>query len=112
MEKIIFMKIVLTGFGPFGNWKANPSFETVKKFDGKMIHSYMIESVEIPVVYKKVPEIIENLFIDDPPDIVIMTGIAEGISCIQLERIAINEATARIAYQDGSQPMDEKIVSD
>ena len=71
----------------------------------------MIETLEIPVTYKKIPEMIEGIFhSDEIPSIIIMTGIAEGIAGIQLERVAINEATARIAYQDGTQPVDEKII--
>lgn len=40
-----------------------------------------------------------------------MTGIAEGINCINVEKIAINEVTARIPYNDeGIQPIEEKII--
>ncbi len=40
-----------------------------------------------------------------------MTGIAEGKNCINVEKIAIKEVTARIPYNDeGIQLMEEKII--
>lgn len=105
------MKILVTGFDPFGNETVNPSFEAVKRIK---IHDEETELIikEIPTVFKKSLKILESIIEEYKPDVVICTGQAGGSYKIAIERIGINVADARIPDNDGDQPIDEKICDD
>lgn len=105
------MKILLTGFGPFGDDKINPSIELVKRIDEK-IDSAKIFKIEIPTVFKKSGEILEENIKKIRPDVILSIGQAGGRSAISLERIAINIDDARIFDNLGEKPIDEKIRID
>ena len=102
------MKILLTGFDPFGDDKINPSIELVKRIDEK-IDSAQIFKIEIPTVFKKSGEILEENIKKIRPDVILSIGQAGGRSAISLERIAINIDDARIFDNLGEKPIDEKI---
>ncbi|KWZ89249.1 pyroglutamyl-peptidase I [Anaerococcus hydrogenalis] len=102
------MKVLLTGFDPFGEDKINPSIELVKKVDGK-IGSAQIFKLEIPTVFKKSGQILEENIKKIRPDVILCIGQAGGRSSITVERIAINIDDARIFDNDGKKPIDEKI---
>lgn len=105
------MKILLTGFDPFGDDKINPSIELVKRIDEK-IDSAQIFKIEIPTVFKKSGEILEENIKKIRPDVILCIGQAGGRSAISLERIAINIDDARIFDNLGEKPIDEKIRID
>ena len=103
--------ILLTGFEPFGGSKINPSIEACKPLDGREYNGYRVKVVEIPLRFHEVrPSLIKALE-ETEPAAVLCTGQA-GSSMIRLERIAINVADARIAYNCGKKPVDEPIVED
>ena len=101
------MKILITGFDPFDKDKINPSIELVKKIDEK-IDNVQIYKVEIPTVFKKSGEILEENIKKIRPDVILCIGQAGGSPSISIERIAINIDDARIADNLGEKPIDEK----
>ncbi len=103
--------ILLTGFEPFGGSKINPSIEACKLLDGKEYGEYTVIVKEIPLRYDEVRSSLIKAIEETNPSAVICTGQA-GSSTINLERVAINVADARIAYNCGKQPVDEPIVED
>ncbi|MCK5670069.1 pyroglutamyl-peptidase I, partial [Candidatus Bathyarchaeota archaeon] len=103
--------ILLTGFEPFGGSKINPSIEACTPLDGREYNGYRIKVVEIPLRFHEVRPSLLKAIKKTGPSAVICTGQA-GSSMIRLERVAINVADARIAYNCGKQPMDEPIVED
>lgn len=103
--------ILLTGFEPFGGSKINPSIEACKPLDGKEYNGFRVKVVEIPLRFHEVRPSLINAIEEMEPAAVICTGQA-GSSMIRLERVAINVADARIAYNCGKQPVDEPIVED
>lgn len=105
------MKILLTGFDPFGKDKINPSIELVKKVEEK-IDKAQIFKLEIPTVFKKSGEILEENIKKIRPDVILCIGQAGGRSSISVERIAINIDDARIDDNDGKKPIDKKIRDD
>ena len=100
--------ILLTGFEPFGGSHINPSIEACKPYDGKTINGVEIKVVEIPLRYDEVKPALIKAIEDSNPSAVICTG-QSGASTINLERVAINVADARIAYNCGTQPKDRPI---
>ena len=105
------MKILITGFDPFDKDDINPSIELVKKIDEK-IDNAQIFKVEIPTVFKKSGEILEENIKKIRPDVILCIGQAGGSPSISVERIAINIDDARIADNLGEKPIDEKIRVD
>src|SRR6056297_1715669 len=105
------MKILVTGFDPFGGEKINPSFEAVKKIklENKDIELHI---KEIPTVFKKAIKVLDQTISEVKPDVVICTGQAGGRYEITPERVGINIVDARISDNEGDQPVDEKIFED
>jgi len=103
------MTILLTGFEPFGGSHINPSIEACKPLDGKEYNGYRVKVVEIPLRFDEVRASLVKSIEEIEPSAVLCTGQA-GSSMIRLERVAINVADARIAYNCGKQPVDEPIV--
>ncbi|MEW9095610.1 MAG: pyroglutamyl-peptidase I [Clostridiaceae bacterium] len=105
------MKVLITGFDPFGGEKVNPSFEAVRRIKDEVSGAEVIKA-QIPTVFKKSIEEVERLIIDNKPDIVICVGQAGGRFDISVERIAINIDDARIEDNEGNQPIDKKVFED
>ncbi|MDP3386272.1 MAG: pyroglutamyl-peptidase I [Eubacteriales bacterium] len=105
------MKILITGFDPFGGENVNPSYEAIKKIS---INNPSIEVItkELPTVFKKSIEVLDETIESVKPDVVVCTGQAGGRFDISLERVGINIIDARIPDNDGDQPVDENIFKD
>ena len=67
------MKILVTGFDPFGGEKVNPALEAVKSLPS-VIHGAEIRWVEIPTVFYKSAEVLEAEINRYHPDVVFCIG--------------------------------------
>ncbi|NUU99253.1 pyrrolidone-carboxylate peptidase [Marinitoga sp. 1154] len=105
------MKVLITGFEPFGGEKINPSFEAVKRLDDKIMDAEIIK-MEIPTVFYKSIEVLRSKMCEIQPDIVICVGQAGGRAHISIERVAINIDDARIEDNEGNKPEDKPIFFD
>ncbi|WP_026895781.1 pyroglutamyl-peptidase I [Clostridiisalibacter paucivorans] len=105
------MKVLITGFDPFGGEKINPALEAVKKLENTIAGAEIIKE-EIPTVFRKSIDRLENLIEEHRPNIVICVGQAGGRFQVTPERVAINVDDARIADNEGNQPIDTKIFED
>ena len=105
------MKILVTGFDPFGGEKTNPAIEAVKRID-ENIEGAEIIKLEIPTVFNKSADVVEEKIKEVNPDVILSVGQAGGRYDITVERVAINEDDARIADNEGNQPIDTKIRED
>ena len=105
------MKILVTGFDPFGGEKVNPALEAVKSLPS-VIHGAEIRWVEIPTVFYKSAEVLETELVRYQPDVVLCIGQAGGRASLTPERIAINQDDARIPDNQGNQPIDTPIRLD
>jgi len=105
------MKILVTGFEPFGKETINPALEAVKKLDNK-INGAEVVKTKIPTVFGKAIEKLEKEIEKEKPDIVICVGQAGGRSKITVERVAINIDDATIKDNEGNKPVDNKIFKD
>jgi len=102
------MRVLVTGFEPFGEEKINPSWEAVKELPEKISKAEIVKH-ELPVSFKKVKEILPNLIDEVKPDITILTGQAGGRTNITVERVAINVMDSKKEDNDGYKPEDEPI---
>ena len=105
------MKILLTGFDPFGGEKINPAQEAVNMVSDNINGAEVIKLI-IPTVYEKSLKVIEEAIIKHKPDVVISIGQAGGRFDITPERVAININDFRIKDNEGNQPIDEAIRED
>lgn len=105
------MKILITGFDPFGGETTNPAIESVKRID-ENIENAEIKKLEIPTVFHKSADVLEEAIKDFKPDAILCVGQAGGRFDITVERVAINQDDARIADNEGNQPIDTPIRED
>ena len=105
------MKILVTGFDPFGGEKVNPALEAVKSLPS-VIHGAEIRWVEIPTVFYQSAEVLEAEINRYHPDAVLCIGQAGGRASLTPERVAINQDDARIPDNQGNQPIDTPIRLD
>lgn len=102
------MKVLITGFDPFGGEAVNPAFEAVKLLPDEIAGAEIIK-LEIPTVFSKCGPAVEEGIKKYEPDVVINVGQAGGRSCVTIEQVAVNLAEARIPDNDGEQPSDEPL---
>lgn len=105
------MKVLITGFDPFGGEKINPAYEAVKRIKDKLGNIEVVKA-EIPTVFGKSLEVLEGLIEKEKPDAVICVGQAGGRAGITIERVAINQDDARIPDNEGNTPIDLTISED
>ena len=106
-----YMKVLISGFDPFGGESINPALEAVKLLPDTIAGAEIIK-VEIPTVFNKSAEVMEKFISEHSPDAVICVGQAGGRFTVTPERVAINIDDARIKDNDGNQPIDIPIKED
>ena len=105
------MKVLVTGFDPFGGESINPAWEAVKVIKDEIAGAEIVK-MQIPTVVGKSIAKIHDKMVEINPDIVIAVGQAGGRFGVTPERIAINVTDARIPDNEGNQPIDEPIFAD
>ena len=105
------MKILVTGFDPFGGDKINPAIEAVKRLPDE-INGAEIIKLEIPTVFNKSAEVVRKAIEKENPDYVLNVGQAGGRSGLTPERVAININDGRIPDNEGYQPLGVPIHED
>ena len=109
--KELEMKVLVTGFEPFGGEKVNPALEAVKGLPSK-IHGAEVRWLEVPTVFHKSAQVLEEEMDRYRPDFVLCIGQAGGRTSLTPERVAINQDDARIPDNEGNQPIDLPIRPD
>ena len=105
------MKILITGFDPFGGESVNPALEAVKQMKDQIAGAQIVK-LEIPTVFHKSVEKIHEAMKTERPDVVLSIGQAGGRFGVTPERVAINIDDARIKDNEGNQPVDTPIFAD
>lgn len=105
------MKILVTGFDPFGGESVNPALEAVLALPDQ-IAGATITKLEIPTVFKKGAKTVFDAIEKENPDVVLSIGQAGGRSAMSVEFVGINWADGRIPDNEGNRPLGEKIFED
>jgi len=103
------VKIVITGFCPFGGDKVNPTQVLVDAFNGKSFNNIQIFGRVIPCSFRRLGKVLKSLYEEIKPDIAINLGLKSGGKGINVERIAINMMNPPIPDNDGYFPQDVPI---
>lgn len=105
------MRILVTGFDPFGGEPINPAIETVKRLPDTIAGAEIIK-LEIPTVCHKSLKVIDEAIAKYNPDAVLSIGQAGGRPDITVERVGINVDDCRIPDNEGNQIIDEPVYAD
>ena len=110
------MKILISGFEPFGKMSINPTEELLNEAAQFAIENVEISTVLLPVTYEECADKLIEKMEEINPDFVISCGLAAGRSAITPERIGINikDTGSGDPYPDnkGNVPMGELIDED
>ena len=106
------MKVLLTGFEPFGKYKENSSWAVAEKVTACGVVDAEVIAMRLPVSFAGVGIALRRAVEECHPDVIIMLGQCAGVDYIKLERIAINMMDATIADNNGYIPDEEPICAD
>ena len=104
------MRILVTGFEPFGGQSVNPSWEVARGLQGLELVGAQVFAVQLPCVFAQALPAMNQALAQHRPDIVLALGQAEGRCDLSLERVAVNVQDARIPDNAGQQPIDVPVI--
>ena len=104
--------VLITGFEPFGGESVNPSWEVVSSLDNAIIGGCRVIARQLPCVFGESLAVLNGAIDALSPSLVLAVGQAGGRTDITVERVAINVDDARIADNQGQQPVDVPVVAD
>ena len=102
------MKVLITGFEPFGGEAINPSWEAVKALPRELGGAEIIKQC-LPVTFRGVREVLPRLITETRPRVILLTGQAGGRPNITVERVAINVMDSKMPDNEGYTPEDEPV---
>src|SRR5262252_3416609 len=106
------MRVLLTGFEPFGGSQVNPSREVVGRLARDGVSGVTLHSAILPVDRQGGPATLLHAVRAIHPDAILCLGEAARRMAISIERVAINLLDYRMADNAGHQAIDEPIVPD
>ncbi len=104
------MRILVTGFEPFGGRNRNPSREAALALDGLTLGGVRIAARVLPVDTRGAPRQLDAAIADLRPDAVVCLGEAARRTKISIERVAVNLLDFPIPDNTGQQPVDQEVV--
>lgn len=106
------MKLLITGFEPFGGSQINPSEQVVLALAEKEFEGVELITVILPVERFAGPDTLLRTFISAQPDVVLSLGEAGHNPAIRIERIAINLLDFLFSDNGGHLVTDKPIIKD
>lgn len=103
------MKVLITGFEPFGKSPINPSQILVSEAPERLTSGIELVKTILPVEKTAGPQVLLGALQQHKPDAVICFGLAAGRPAISLEQIAINLMDYRIPDNAGETVEDQPI---
>lgn len=103
------MKLLITGFEPFGGAKVNPSWEAVQALEDR-IGPWELEKLLLPTVFGTAAERAIKKAEETGAKAVLCVGQAGGRSAVTPEMAALNLRYASIPDNGGNAPRDEPVV--
>jgi pyroglutamyl-peptidase len=106
------MKLLLTGFEPFGGSHVNPSIQVVRILADSPLEGMDLHTAMLPVDRVSGPATLVLAVESFKPDVVLCLGQATGRSVLSIERVALNLLDYTIPDNSGAVITDEQIVPD
>ena len=104
------MRLLLTGFEPFGGTNINSSWETAVRVELLAPKDVNIEIHQLPVGFKRAGMKIRTLLNDRIPDVLVMLGQRSTGQTIDIERVALNLMDSTKPDNDGFYPQEQMII--
>jgi pyroglutamyl-peptidase len=104
------VKVLVTGFDPFGGERVNASLEAVRRLPAR-IGALEIATATLPTSYSRSLPALEAAIARARPGLVLCVGQAGERAALCVERVAVNVQDARIPDNDGAQPADTPVVA-
>ena len=106
------MRVLLTGFEPFGGSYINSSWETAYHIGQLAISGVEMKVVQLPVSFISSGKLIRKLLQTHKPDALVMLGQRGKGQNIDIERIAVNMMDSMNPDNDGFHPQEQPIIND
>ena len=106
------MRVLLTGFEPFGGYSENASWVVAEKVATLDILDVEVITEQIPVSFARAGEALRKAVERHTPDCIIMLGQTGNSDHIRLERVALNMMDSKLADNDGVVADEETIYAD
>lgn len=106
------MKVLISGFEPFGGKELNPTSLLVHSLAQREIEipsGMTVDQILLPVTFEESFHLLQNRINEFNPDVVIAFGMAAKRGAIELENVAVNKIDADIKDNSGVQPKNEMI---
>lgn len=104
------MRVLLTGFEPFEDQPVNASWLAIEAVAAAWTGP-ALRVLRLPVSFARAPHALLAALDAERPDVVVCVGEAGDRSALEVERVAVNVADARIPDNDGARPVDEPVVA-
>lgn len=104
------MKLLITGFEPFGGSTVNPSAKVITALATNPPEGIVTVTQLLPVDCSLAPSTLINILSVEHPDGVICLGEASGRQAVSVERVAVNLLDFRIPDNAGIQKIDEAVI--
>jgi pyroglutamyl-peptidase len=104
---VLNVKILLTGFEPFGGESINPALESVKRLHRQTIAGAEVISLELPVTWDGAMPKVAAAIAELSPDVVISVGQAGSRAKVTPEYIGINVMNGK--DNAGAEKRDQRI---
>lgn len=104
------MRILITGFEPFGHNETNVSWEVAQMLANRLPDTMDVSSLLLPVSYIRAWQTLHDELNRQRYDMLVMLGLAQSRTDICFERVAINLADASQADNDGEIRHDAGII--
>ncbi|MCA3242718.1 MAG: pyroglutamyl-peptidase I [Rubrivivax sp.] len=108
------MRLLVTGFEPFGGDAVNPSELVAAALHGQTLHGggqrAIVVAQRLPCAFGVAQRVLAGAIEEFQPAVVLSLGLAAGRAGLTPERVAVNLADARIADNAGAQPCDQPVA--
>lgn len=107
------VKILISGYEPFGGDAVNPTGELMEALAHEVIEGAELKTVLLPVHFNECADLLITEMESYRPDVVIACGLAKGRTAITPERMAVNIKDippGSYADNQGQRPVDELIA--
>ena len=102
------MRILITGFEPFGGSDTNITQEIISQLPAQ-IGNREIVTICLPVSFQRAPVALQQAIAQHQPDMILLLGQCPASESIRLERFAINMMDSTKGDNDGYTPSEETI---
>ena len=106
------MRVILTGFEPFGSSDMNSSWETAVRVKQLPHTGIELEVLQLPVSFKRAGKAIREILQTKKPDVLVMLGQRGKGQSVDIERIAVNLMDSANPDNDGFCPQEQRIADD